>query len=63
MKFLIENFFSKCEQTSNILRIWSHLLKKTLMENFISCAVNLFWLKIEKCLPQQTQIQKVSHKK
>ena len=24
---------------ADILRIWSHLLKKTLMENFIFCAV------------------------
>ena len=34
MKFSIENFFSKCDQIH-----WSHLLKKSLMENFIFCAV------------------------
>ena len=33
MKFSITNFFSKCDQ------IWSHLLKKSVMENFIFCAV------------------------
>ena len=33
MKFSIKDFFSK-------LRIWSHLLKKSLMENFIFCAVS-----------------------
>ena len=38
MKFSINDFFSKCDQ---ILRIWSHLLKKSLMENFIFCAVFL----------------------
>ena len=34
MKFSIKDFFSKCDQ------IWSHLLKKSLMENFIFCAVS-----------------------
>ena len=35
MKFSIKDFFSKCDQISSFLRIWSHLLKKSLMENFI----------------------------
>ena len=35
MKFSIEEFFSKCDQIRSFLRIWSHLLKKSLMENFI----------------------------
>ena len=40
MKFFIKNFFSKCDQFRRKLRIWSHLLKnKSLMENFIFCAV------------------------
>ena len=39
MKFSIKDFFSKCDQIHRKLRIWSHLLKKSLMENFISCAV------------------------
>ena len=39
MKFSIKDFFSKCEQIRRKLRIWSHLLKKSLMENFIFCAV------------------------
>ena len=39
MKFFIMDFFSKCEQIRNFLRICSHLLKKPLMENFIFCAV------------------------
>ena len=34
MKFSIKDFFSKCEQIRSLLRIWSHLLKKSLMENF-----------------------------
>ena len=38
-KFSIKDFFSKCDQMRSFLRIWSHLLKKSLMENFIFCAV------------------------
>ena len=38
MKFSIKHFFSKCDQIRRKLRIWSHLLKKFLMENFIFCA-------------------------
>ena len=39
MKFSNEDFFSKCDQTRSFLWIWSHLLKKSLMENFIFRAV------------------------
>ena len=41
MKFSIKDFFSECDQIRSFLRIWSYLLKKSLMENFISCAVIL----------------------
>ena len=34
MKFSIMDFFSKCDQVCGFLQIWSHLLKKSLMENF-----------------------------
>ena len=39
MKFPIEDFFSKCDQICRKLRIWSHSLKKSLMENLIVCIV------------------------
>ena len=39
MKFSIKDFVSKCDQICSFLRIWSHLLKKSLTENFIVCAV------------------------
>ena len=39
MKFYIKDFFSKCDQNRRKLLIWSHLLKKSLMEEFIFCAV------------------------
>ena len=37
--FSIKDFFSKCDQILRKLRIWSHLLKKSIMENFIFCAM------------------------
>ena len=40
MKVLIKDFFSKRDQIHKKLRIWSHLLKKSLMKNFIFCAVS-----------------------
>ena len=39
MKIFIKDYFSKCDQIRRKLRIWSHLLKKYLMEIFIFCAV------------------------
>ena len=42
MKFSIKEFFSKCEQIHRKLRIWSHLLKKSLKENFFFCTVWLY---------------------
>ena len=35
MKFSIKDFLSKCDQIRRKLQIWSHLLKKYLMENSI----------------------------
>ena len=39
MKFFIKDFFSKCDQIRRKLKISEHLLKKSLMENFIFCAM------------------------
>ena len=39
MKFSIMDFFSKYDQIRRKLRIWSLLLKKSLKENLIFCAV------------------------
>ena len=39
MKFLIKDSFSRCDQIYRKPWIWSHLLKKPSMENFIFCAV------------------------
>ena len=43
MKFFIKDLFSKCDQIRGFLRIWSHLLKKSLIENFVFCAVGPQW--------------------
>ena len=39
-KFYIKYLFSKCDQIRRKLWIWSHLLNKSLMENFIFRAVS-----------------------
>ena len=39
MKFSMKDCFSKCDQIRRFPRIWSHLLKKPLIRNFIFCAV------------------------
>ena len=41
IEFSIENFFSECDQIVMKLRIWSHFLKKSLMENSIFCVVQV----------------------
>ena len=40
IKFSIKDFFSKCDQVNRKLRIWSQLLKKSLIENFVFRAVD-----------------------
>ena len=57
MKFSIQDFFSKCDQIRRKQQIWSHLLKKSLMENFIFCAVivphvaHYFWICLQVLTP------------
>ena len=53
MKFSIKHFFSECDQIRSFLRIWSHLLKKLLMENFVFCAV-------ETCLRCTDQLKQIT---
>ena len=43
MKFPMKDFFSKYDQIRRKLRISLHLLKKSLMENFIICAVTIIF--------------------
>ena len=39
MNFSIKDFFSECDYIRRKLRIWQQLLKKSLRESFIFCAV------------------------
>ena len=53
MKFFIKNFSSKCDQIRMNLRVCSHLMKKSLVEYFIFCAVIIephkCFLKVDFC--------------
>ena len=42
IKFSIKDFFSKCDQFRRTLWIRSHFPNKSLIENFIFCAVFIF---------------------
>lgn len=42
IKFSIMDFFNKSDQIHSFLRIWSHLLLKTLMENFTFFVMPLY---------------------
>ena len=54
MKFFIKDFVRKCDQIRRELQIWSHLLtavwshllKKSFMKNFIFCAVKIQLLRL-----------------
>ena len=45
MNFSIGDFFSKCDQILNFKWIWSHLLRKFLIVNFIFCMMIFLYLK------------------
>ena len=51
MKFPIKNFFSKCGQICRRLRIWSHLLKNSFVENFIFWAMIFLDMLLATTLP------------
>ena len=50
-EFSIKDSFSICDQIRSFQQIWSHLLKKSLMENFIFRAVELTWEHLSIDLP------------
>ena len=51
MKFSIKGFFNKYDQIRRKFRIWLHLLKKSLMENFIFCVAK--WTGHYAAIPSQ----------
>ena len=57
MKFSIKDVFCKCDQIRSFLWIWSHLLKKSLMENFIFLSsADLNWLSEYSASPSNSAI-------
>ena len=46
MTLSIKDFFSKCDQIRSFLKIWLHLLKTSLIEHFMFCAVEF----IQACM-------------
>ena len=54
-KFSIKGFFSKCDQIRRKPRNCSNLLKKSLMENFIFCAV------VKRINPCQANVSFIYH--
>ena len=61
------DFFSKCDQIRRKLRIWSHLLKKSLMENFIfvcgvRCNIEKLFLKFRGITRNNPIVGKVFNK-
>ena len=63
IKLSIKDFFSKCDQIRRLLQIWSHLLKNSLMENFIFCAVKVTGMPKKVKLRENKKIwkEKLSH--
>ena len=63
IKFSTNTFFSKREQIRSFLQIWSDLLKKSLLENLILCAV--VYSILQKLIPwknvsSETLLQKLT---
>ena len=54
----IKDFFSKCDQIRGFLRIWSHLLKKSLMENF-----SFYVVEVKKCIQNDFLMRVQSHER
>ena len=49
MNFSVKNLFSKCDHIRIKLRIYSHLLNKSLTEKFIFCVLNIIGFTTEYC--------------
>ena len=60
-KFSIMDFFSICDYIRRKLRIWSHSLKKSLMENLIFCAVPPAKIKSKSCQKMRANVKLKHH--
>ena len=56
IKFSIKDLFSKCDQFRSFLRIWSNLLKKSLMEKFIFVVQYDFLFTNSNCCRERTRV-------
>ena len=65
MKFPIRDFFSICDQIRRKLWIWSHLLKTSLVENFVFRGVSLKteWIPLQTQLIYDKNVEKRLEKK
>ena len=59
MKFSIKDFFNECDQIRSFLRIWSYLLKKSLMENYLPYLLKFLPTPVPSLLPQTTTFNPV----
>ena len=57
MKSPVKDFFNKCDQMRSFLKIWSHLLKKSLIENCI-----VFLLGLSKIFPPKESLVSFSNR-
>ena len=62
MKFSMKGFFSKCDRARSFLLIWLHLLKKSLMGEFIFCVVKLTILQLQNLNTYLKNVSKNLHK-
>ena len=60
MKFSTKDFSSKCDQIRWKLQVWSHLLKKSLIEVFIFSSVRTVKKRIETHFTQELKNVKQS---
>ena len=42
LSVILKYFFSKCDQIPSLLWIWPHLLNKSVMKNFVFCALFIY---------------------
>ena len=57
----IKDFFSNCDQISRKLRIWSHLLKKSLIVNLRFCVVHEIMKIILRATSLRIRMKKKNH--
>ena len=58
----MKDFSIKCDQIRSFTLIWPHLLEKSLMENFIFCAVAVLpWYSVDSLMAPFNHYNKHNH--